>query len=688
MASPKALIAGKFLYPFRVQFSPNATNLNILTWLRCRLFMCGIAGFIYRSGRSVVGHEPARVLESMVTRLHHRGPDASGRWLGDDDGVALGHARLSIIDLSEAGAQPMVSANGRYVMVYNGEIYSYGSLRKQLEVSGYPFRGHADTEVLLAAIQEWGLQKTLESVHGMFALAVWDQKERALYLARDRVGKKPLYYGWNGDAFLFGSELKALEAHPCFKDAVDAGALGQFMQYGWISEPLSIYRHIRKLPQGTWLRITAEDSQDALAQSYWSAKEEMAAGRGALFNGSYDQAVDRLDDLLTTAVTERMVADVDLGAFLSGGVDSSAVVGIMQRHSSRPVKTFSIGFFDKKFDEAEYARAVAKHLGTDHHELYVSPDDCLGVVDKLSHIYDEPFADASQVPTYLLAEMASRYVKVSLSGDGGDETFAGYKHYIERSDEWRRLKHVPEQLRVIAADSLSAVGSLSWRLFGVSASASTGTKMPAWKRLGSKFQHKTRAWRATGPQSVLANHFSRLPHPGQMVSNAEEALSHMTDPSVWVDDVDSISAMRHFDYVGYMVGDILVKVDRASMAVGLEVRCPILDAGVSQFAWTLPNQYLLQERRGKRILRDVLQRYVPNELTERSKRGFGVPIASWLKGPLRDWADDLLSPDKLSSGYLDAAFIRDLWSQHQSGWRDNSRLLWTVLMFQSWLFNR
>lgn len=645
--------------------------------------MCGVTGFFSPSGHWDVD-EMRRIVGVMTNRLTHRGPDAGGNWVDAQHGIALGHRRLSIIDLSDAGAQPMVSANGRWAISYNGEIYNYMGVRQQLETSGYPFKGHADTEVLLAAIQEWGLRRALESVHGMFALAVWDRDSGELSLARDRVGKKPLYYGWCGSHFIFGSELKALRQHPAFDTAIDTSALGQYLEYGWISEPLSIYTKIAKLLPGSYITVSAEKQGEVPVSRYWWAREAMEHARKSTFSGSYEQAVDQLENLLVESVQERMVADVDLGAFLSGGVDSSTVVGIMQRCSDRPVKTFSIGFREQKYNEAGYAAAVAGYLGTEHHELYVSPEDCLDVVDRLTEIYDEPFGDSSQVPTYLLAGMAAQDVKVALTGDGGDETFAGYKHYAEGAEQLRRMSGIPLILRTKAAAIAGALGEADWWLFKPSQSDARIT-MPAWKRYGSKFGHKTRTWRSDGPQSLLASHFSRACHSGQLVRGMKSSTSFMNDKNEWVAGLDSLSAMRHFDYVGYMLGDILVKVDRASMAVSLEARCPILDTKITEFAWRLPNDFLLNEDGGKRILKSVLDRYVPKSYIDRPKRGFGVPVADWLKGALRQWGEELLSAERLSHGYLEPDVVHTLWAQHQSGWRDNSRFLWSLLMFQAWL---
>ncbi len=646
--------------------------------------MCGITGFLYCSKRPD-NTELSQNVEAMANRLYHRGPDAGGIWTDPQAGVALGHRRLSIIDLSEAGAQPMRSASGRHVLTYNGEIYNFAAVRETLASAGYPFRGHSDTEVLLAAIEHWGLQRALEAVHGMFAFALWDRERRELSLARDRVGKKPLYYGWSGDAFLFASELKAIRIHPEFDSVIDPSALSHFIQYGWISEPLSIYRDIRKLPPGACVTVKAESSPWAPSvERYWAANRVMETARGEIYRGSFEQATDQLDELLTETVTERMVADVDLGALLSGGIDSSTIVGVMQRHSDRPVKTFCIGFDEKKYNEAEYASAIAKHLGTDHHELYVTAKACLDVVDRLPEIYDEPFGDVSQVPTFVVAEMARRHVKVVLSGDGGDETFSGYKHYPEGLAQWQWLSKVPHGLRAAAADALTFIGDQSWQLFKP-ADPATGRKMRSWQKLGSKFQRKTRGWRSATPQAVLANHFARTHRPESLVIDGMPGTSNMTDSGNWAQGVDTLSAMLHYDYTGYMVGDILVKVDRATMAVGLEARCPILDNRITEFAWTLPNDFLMDHKGGKRILRSVLERYVSRKLTDRPKRGFGVPIDDWLRGSLREWAEDLISTQKLrETGYLNPEAVRRLWAQHLCGWRNHSNILWSVLMFQAW----
>ncbi|TDJ39827.1 MAG: asparagine synthase (glutamine-hydrolyzing) [Gammaproteobacteria bacterium] len=646
--------------------------------------MCGIAGFIYRQRRPDTG-ELTEIVNRMAARLHHRGPDAGGTWTDAETGVGLGHRRLSIIDLSVAGAQPMQSASGRYVIVYNGEIYSTTAVREELGAAGYPFAGHSDTEILLAAIDRWGLTKALDSVHGMFAFAVWDREKRQLSLARDRVGKKPLYYGWCGDTFLFCSELKALRVHPEFDHAIDRDALAHYVRYGWISEPLSIYRNIRKLQPGACVTIAAGATPwSASEQQYWAANRVIEDARSDPFTGSFEHACNQLDEVLTAAVTERMVADVDLGALLSGGIDSSTVVGMMQRHSERPVKTFTIGFREKKYNEATHAAAIAEYLGTEHEELYVTPQDCLDVVEKLPAIYDEPFADVSEIPTYLVAHMARQHVTVVLSGDGGDETFGGYKHYAEGLARWERLSKLPRGLRSVAAHAATALSDASWKLLKPGNLDAAG-RLPGWRRAPGKLPRKTRYWGARSSQELLANHFTRTNRAESLVVDGQCGASNMNDPASWARGIDPLSAMLQFDFSGYLVGDILVKVDRATMAVSLEARCPILDTRVTEFAWTLPNEFLMDRKGGKRILRQVLQRYVPIEYTDRPKRGFGVPIDDWLRGPLRDWAEDLISHNRVKDiGYFHADAVRTLWEQHLCGWCNHANVLWAILMFQAW----
>ena len=644
--------------------------------------MCGITGFIqYRGGTQ---EDIARRCQAMADTIIHRGPDAGGVWVDPSFPLALGHRRLSIIDLSEAGAQPMVSASGRYVLSFNGEVYNSPRLRQERDISGYPYRGHSDTEVILAAVQQLGVEKAVGQLEGMFALALWDRKERCLWLARDRVGKKPLYYGWCGNSFLFGSELKALRQHPDFENELDRNALGQYLQYGWVSQPNSIYRQVRKLAPGSLLKIPQNCKPwDAHPNPFWSAKNIAEYGERNRFKGNYEGAIDKLDGVLQQAVGDRMVADVELGALLSGGIDSSMIVALMQQASDRPVKTFSIGFWEEKYNEAEYASAVAKHLKTDHHEMYVTPEQALDVVEQLPHIYDEPFADSSQIPTYLVCKLAREQVKVVLTGDGGDEQMAGYRRYRNGLNRWRDIQRIPEGARRIVRPVASALGTESWRY--AKSYAGKGMNVPRWTRKLGKISQRSCNWAANSPQEILANKFNKCIAVDQFVAGAVNPATPLSDPSYWPDVQDPLLAMLHYDYTGYLPDDILVKVDRASMAVGLEARAPLLDQRVLELAWSLPSAYLFNGGPGKLVLRDLLARYVPQALIDRPKRGFSVPIKEWLVGPLRDWAEDLISEKTLTEqGIFDVASIRDVWHQHLYGWANHSELIWSVLMFQAW----
>ncbi len=639
--------------------------------------MCGIAGFLLREPRSG-GDELRAAVSRMIDPLKHRGPDGSGTWEDAAAGVALGHRRLAIQDLSDAGKQPMTSPDGRFVITYNGEIYNFPALRNELEGSGHRFRGHSDTEVLLAAVSEWGCGDALPRFTGMFSFALWDRSERALWLVRDRAGKKPLYYGWCGDTLLFGSELKALRAHPAFDGEIDRDALGALLQYSWIPGPLSIFRRIRKLPPGSALCIHA-DARATDPQRYWSAREVAERGESTPFCGTLAEATDALDALLRDAVSGRMISDVSLGALLSGGVDSSAVVALMQAQSAAPVKTFSIGFREPRYDEAGHARAIAAHLGTEHTELYVTHRETRDVIPSLPSTYDEPFADASQIPTLVVSQLARSSVTVALSGDGGDELFAGYNRYFRCVEDWSRWGGLPGRLRRPAAGALEAMARGGWRLLGPN--TQTTTPLPKWRRFPAKFLKLARAL----PAADAAEWFARMkvrcsPASALAIGARDGALdaerSALSEP---------LQAMMLDDFSSYLGDDILVKVDRASMAVSLEVRCPLLDHRVVEFAWSLPIALRVGPSGGKLVLRELLGRYVPAPLFERRKQGFGVPVAEWLRGPLRGWAEDLLAPEKLSrEGFLQPAAVHRVWKQHLCGWRNHNNLLWSILMFQAW----
>ena len=597
--------------------------------------MCGIAGFTCRN-RSHSKSYLENIARRMGDVMHHRGPDEGDIWIDGNNGIVLTHRRLSVIDLSSAGSQPMVSACSRFVIVYNGEVYNSPELRAELEQRGHIFRGHSDTEVVLAAIAQWGIEAALRRMNGMFAFGLWDVQERALTLARDRVGKKPLYYGWCGDTFLFGSELKALRAHPDFDLDIDRDALGLFIQYSWIPAPYCIFKHVQKLPAGSFLTVTTQSTlESASPKVYWSARTLAERGARAPYSGSFEEATDGLDALLRDAVSGRMVADVSLGALLSGGIDSSTVVALMQAVSSRPVKTFSIGFHEPKFNEAKHALAIARHLGTDHTELYVTANDSLAVIPKLPVIYDEPFADPSQIPTFIVSTLARGDVTVALSGDGGDELFAGYKRYsncLRRWDYWRRI---PLPVRRGAETALGAIARAGWWMYRTGGSGAAPT-ISERHRLRAGLERIARGLSAATPQELFARMHARCQDAADFVLGAERVSTVLTDPGRWPDVSEPMQALMYMDLADCLTDDILVKVDRASMAVGLEVRCAFLDVRVIEFAWSLPLSMRIDHTGSKRIVRQVLARYVPRELTERSKMGFGVPVADWLRGPLRE----------------------------------------------------
>ncbi len=647
--------------------------------------MCGICGILSRNGPAHPDALRAAAM-SMTDTLVHRGPDDGHVWSDATAGLALGHRRLSILDLSAAGRQPMESPSGRHIIAYNGEIYNFRELRRELEGLGHSFRGHSDTEVLLAAIGQWDVERALRRANGMFAFALWDRERRTLTLARDRLGKKPLYYGWCGQTFLFGSELKSLRAHPDFDEQIDPDALGLLIQYQWIPSPYSIYRRVRKLPAGTLLTLRSDTPTEQLEPTpYWTARDVAEQAERAPFDGTHAEAVEELDGLLRDAVKRRMIADVPLGALLSGGVDSTTVVALMQAQTQRPVKTFAIGFHDAKYNEAENAKAIADYLGTEHTELYVTPEDSLELIPSLSSLYDEPFADPSQMPTFIVSRLARSQVTVALSGDGGDELFGGYPRYAETPAEWRRLHTYPLALRSGVRTAARMLAKRSWNALGPREPNGAG-RLPKWQRYPAKLERKTEHLTARSLLDLFARMQVSCEQASEYVIGARPVPTTLTDPGRWPNLGQSQKAMMYLDLMGYLPDDILVKVDRASMGVSLEMRNPLLDYRVVELALRLPLPIRMGTARGgKRILRDVLQRYVPRELTERPKKGFSVPISSWLRGPMRDWAEELLNEQRLrGQGFFHAKAVRRIWRQHLAGWRDHRDMLWSLLMFQTW----
>lgn len=645
--------------------------------------MCGIAG-CYRPGGGA--RELGAAAADMANALVHRGPDDGGHWVDPRGGIGFGHRRLAVIDLSPEGRQPMVSESGRYVISFNGEIYNFRELRTQLEATGHHFRGHSDTEVTLAAVEQWGLIEALKRFVGMFAFALWDRRERTLHLARDRLGEKPLYYGWVDGAFLFASELKALRAYGDWQSEIDRDALVLFLRHNYVPAPYSIYKGIHKLLPGTVLTLghNIEDESPSPV-SYWSAREAVEKGVGTPWSGSATEAVARLDTILRQAVRQQMIADVPLGAFLSGGVDSSAVVALMQAQSPNPVRTFTVGFHEADYNEAEHAKAIAAHLGTDHTELYVTPQEAMNVIPKLPTLYDEPFADSSQIPTYLIARLARQHVTVCLSGDGGDELFGGYNRYFLGRSLWKSVGWIPRALRNLGSGVLTGISPRAWdRLF-----QHTAFLLPRTNELtisGDRAHKLAEILAVRGPEEMYRALLSHWKTPQSVVIGSKEPGTILTDPNQWADVPDFTQRMMYFDLLTYLPDDILVKVDRASMAVSLEARVPLLDHRVVEFAWKVPLAMKMRDDQGKWLLRQVLYKYVPRELVDRPKMGFGVPIGGWLRGPLREWAEALLAEDRLKrEEFFNPPPIREKWQEHTSGIRNWQYYLWDILMFQAWL---
>lgn len=650
--------------------------------------MCGLTGFIVPNNH-YNADELGRTIKKMTDRLHHRGPDDSGIWNDVKNGIALGHRRLSIVDLSAHGHQPMSSACGRYVIAFNGEIYNYKNLKQELDSlnNKYNWRGHSDTEVLLAAISLWGLEKSVKELNGMFAFALWDKKTQVLSLARDRIGEKPLYYGWQKNTFLFGSELKALKAFPDWQAEIDRNALALYMRHNYIPAPYSIYQNIYKLTAGSILSLPLANihkkNEAFTIKPYWSAKDVVEENINTPFLGSDKQAIIELDFLLTDAVKLRMEADVPLGTFLSGGFDSSLVTALMQKQSKSPIKTFSIGFHEAAYNEAQHAKKIANHLGTEHTELYVSPQQAVDVIPDLPFLYDEPFADSSQIPTFLVAQLAKQHVTVSLSGDGGDELFCGYSRYFLAKDLWKKINIFPLKIRYFISTCIQSVPIQYWNYLFKTFSF-LFKKFPI--NSTDKLLKLTEILVAQDPEELYKGFVSHWKQPSLVVKNGIEYPSALTNKQNWIETTDFTERMMHLDLISYLPDDILTKVDRATMGVGLESRIPLLDHRIVEFAWQLPHSMKNRNGQSKWLLRQVLYQYLPKEMMERPKMGFGVPINEWLKTSLRDWAEDLLDEKKLEEqGFFYPQPILEKWQEHLSGKRNWSYHLWDVLMFQAWL---
>jgi len=642
--------------------------------------MCGIAGF-FSPARSRAAHEMQSIVSAMTDAIVLRGPDDAGAWVDAECGLALGHRRLSILDLSPLGHQPMASADGRFVIVFNGEIYNFQDLRAELETHGHTWRGHSDTEIMLAAFCQWGVVEAAKRFNGMFAFAVWDKQDGVLHLGRDRLGEKPLYYGWVGDTFVFASELKSMKPFPGFNASVDREALTSLLRYNYIPDPLCIYQGFKKLPPAAMisLRSPAERPQPGY---YWSLPAVVERGLDKPFTGSDSDAIAEFEALLKKAVGMRMIADVPLGAFLSGGVDSSLIVAMMQAQSTRPVRTFTIGFHEKEHNEAEFAKDVARHLGTDHTEMYVSGQDALDVIPQLPTLYDEPFSDYSQIPTYLVCKMAREHVTVALSGDAGDELFGGYERYSVGRKLWSKFSWMPPVMKKMTAGMLTALPPRVLNGLGSKLLPKRLRHIP----VGDKLHKLAEVVAAPGMETLYLNLMSHWKKPQDIVIDGQDPVTAITDVASWPRVSDFTHRMMHLDMETYLPGDILTKVDRAAMGVSLEGRIPLLDTDIVEFAWRIPFHMKVRDGRGKWLMRETLYKHVPKQLIDRPKRGFGIPLDVWLRGPLREWAEDLLDESRLKrEGFFHAAPIRQKWQEHLSGTRNWHFYLWDVLMFQAWL---
>lgn len=643
--------------------------------------MCGINGFL----TSIDGKELdlVNVLHDCTNKIIHRGPDSDGYWVDKNNGIYLGHRRLSIVDLSPSGAQPMLSSDRRYIICLNGEIYNHLDLRNELlnENKTIPWKGSSDTETLINCFEVWGIETTLIRTTGMFAFALWDSHTNELTIGRDRFGEKPLYYGWQDRTFFFSSELKSIRYNSLFKSEIDRNALGLYVKYAYVPAPHSIYKDVYKLTPGSFLTVSL-NSRISKPSIYWSSLDEMVDGYEKPFIGSKDQAVEKLNKVLVNAVQKQMMADVPLGAFLSGGVDSSLVVAVMQSLSDKPIKTFTIGFQEDSYNEANHAMKVAEHLGTDHSELYVTEKDALDIIPELPSFYDEPFADSSQIPTYIVSKLASESVTVSLSGDAADELFGGYNRYLLASNLWSKISFLPFGLRLVFSKLITCIKPNTYNSLFKYLSFGTFNQ----RNIGDKIHKAISILPSSNYMELYDRIISSWYNPSSIVIGIEDRHSLQLSAPKQISKFDPISKMMAMDLITYLPDDILCKVDRAAMATSLETRVPFLDHSVMQFAWSLPRDYKIYGNISKWVLREILYKYVPKKLIERPKMGFGVPIDIWLRGELRDWAEKLLNEDRLlQEGYFNPGPIRQKWEEHLLGKRNWQHQLWVILMFQAWL---
>ena len=642
--------------------------------------MCGISGFYNLKADKDADH-CRKIGQAMEAAIAHRGPDSADLWQDSDISLVFAHRRLAIIDLSEGGRQPMASHSGRYMIITNGEIYNYLELQSELESAGHHFKSRSDTEVMLTAFEHWGVHHAIQKFNGMFAFVLWDRKERQLHFVRDRFGKKPLYVGWAGQDLVFGSELKSLHAHPDFKAEIDRDSLALYMRYGYMHAPYSIFKNVWQLLPAGYMTLNLQELQAGqnlaeTMQLYWSLKEVTESGQSQMITHSEEQVVNDFEEMLQKAVSQRMISDVPLGAFLSGGIDSSSVVVLMQKNSSLPVKTFSIGFEDKKYNEAEYAKKIAQHLETDHQEFYVTGQDALDVIPKLPDIYDEPFADQSQIPTYLISKLARDQVTVALTGDGGDEILAGYDRHVKIPELWSKTGWMPYPARKI--------------LFGLASvmpESLYGALKPNNPNFGAQVKRAFSLMGLKNAESIYDSLISATSNRRSVVLEGKVPTTPLKNENFWPHHLSFAETMIFGDTLAYRPNDLMVKTDRASMAVALEVRAPLMDYKLAEYSWRLPHHMKVRNGQGKWLLRQVLKRHVPESLYERPKMGFSIPLQEWLRGPLKSWGDDLLSRDRLEKqGLFDAGRLVKEWQDFQSakGFQSVPKHLWSALMFQAW----
>ena len=647
--------------------------------------MCGITGFYSNSKM-----EFQKIISKMNEAIAYRGPDASGIWYDKDIGIILGHQRLSILELSSAGSQPMRSKSSRYIITYNGEIYNHFEIREELKRNKMSilWQGNSDTETLLEAIDFWGIEKTLQKIDGMYAFGLYDRKKNNLILARDRMGEKPLYYGYQGNGentvFLFGSELKSLKEHPLFSPEINRNSVALQLRYNYIPAPYSIYKNIFKLKPGQYLVLSELDlKKNTLAnpKNYWSLKDQIIIGKESQINMEEKYQIKSLEDHLKKSVQKQMISDVPIGAFLSGGIDSSTIVSMMQSLSTRPIKTFTVGFDDKEYNEADFAKKIANHLGTDHHELFISSEKIINTIPSIPSIYDEPFSDSSQIPTFLIAKLAKDSVKVALSGDGGDELFCGYNRHIFSKKLSLIFNTTPLMIRKILAEFILCLPINYWNYLGKA--------FPLFgnhKNLGDKLNRISSSLKLDKLDDLHLNLISQCKNPNDLVINGQESHTLFDNIDQEIRNLELQEQMMVLDQLTYLPDDILVKVDRAAMSSSLETRMPFLDHNLVEFAWRIPHRLKFRNGKGKWIIRKILNNYIPKDLIERPKMGFGVPLDSWLRGSLKDWAEDLIDEKKLKNeGFLNSKIVKNIWNEHLSRKRNCQNELWAILMFQSWL---